>query len=159
VVAATTSPPTTKTRSSTRTTATPTIPISVVGDLCFDACFSQLEPKPPSGGQKKNNIYICLHPSSCSSRRCPGKHLSGTSWASRSSGFAVSNSKDHPPDCDGAIGARNKIPWWGHVGREHTRFLWNATASAQGRRSIYDDDEMIYFQYDSSTPLRFCAPA
>jgi hypothetical protein len=28
-------------------------PISVVGDLCFDACFSQLEPKPPSGGQEK----------------------------------------------------------------------------------------------------------
>jgi hypothetical protein len=25
----------------------------VVGDLCFDACFSQLEPKPPSGGQTK----------------------------------------------------------------------------------------------------------
>jgi hypothetical protein len=32
-------------------TLTPAIPISVVGDLCFDACFSQLEPKPPSGGQ------------------------------------------------------------------------------------------------------------
>jgi hypothetical protein len=29
-----------------------TTPISVVGDLCFDACFSQLEPKPPSGGQE-----------------------------------------------------------------------------------------------------------
>jgi hypothetical protein len=28
-------------------------PISVVGDLCFDACFSQLKPKPPSGGQEK----------------------------------------------------------------------------------------------------------
>jgi hypothetical protein len=27
---------------------------SVVGDLCFHACFSQLEPKPPSGGQTKN---------------------------------------------------------------------------------------------------------
>jgi hypothetical protein len=25
----------------------------VIGDLCFDACFSQLEPKPPSGGQTK----------------------------------------------------------------------------------------------------------
>jgi hypothetical protein len=33
--------------------ATPTIPISVVGDLCFGACFSQLEPKPPSGGRQK----------------------------------------------------------------------------------------------------------
>jgi hypothetical protein len=30
-----------------------TTPISVVGDLCFNACFSQLEPKPPSGGQTK----------------------------------------------------------------------------------------------------------
>jgi hypothetical protein len=27
----------------------------VVGDLCFDACFSQLEPKPPSGGAEKKN--------------------------------------------------------------------------------------------------------
>jgi hypothetical protein len=53
VVAATTSPPTTKTRSSTRTTTALTTPISVVGDLCFNACFSQLEPKPPSGGQTK----------------------------------------------------------------------------------------------------------
>jgi hypothetical protein len=36
----------------------PTTPISVVGDLCFDVCFSQLEPKPPSGGQtKKNELY------------------------------------------------------------------------------------------------------
>jgi hypothetical protein len=25
----------------------------VVSNLCFDACFSQLEPKPPSGGQTK----------------------------------------------------------------------------------------------------------
>jgi hypothetical protein len=25
----------------------------VVGGLCFNACFSQLEPKPPSGGQTK----------------------------------------------------------------------------------------------------------
>jgi hypothetical protein len=29
----------------------------VVGDLCFDACFSQLEPKPPSGGQTKIGGY------------------------------------------------------------------------------------------------------
>jgi hypothetical protein len=27
----------------------------VVGNLCFDACFSQLEPKPPSGGQTKKH--------------------------------------------------------------------------------------------------------
>jgi hypothetical protein len=33
---------------------TPTTPISVVGGLCFNACFSQLEPKPPSGGADKN---------------------------------------------------------------------------------------------------------
>jgi hypothetical protein len=58
VVAATTSPPTTKTRSSTRTTTTPVKSISMVGDLCFNACFSQLEPKPPSGGgeTKKNEL-------------------------------------------------------------------------------------------------------
>jgi hypothetical protein len=53
VVAATTSPPTTKARSSTGTTTTLTTLMSVVGDLCFNACFSQLEPKPPSGGQTK----------------------------------------------------------------------------------------------------------
>ena len=35
---------------------TPTIPISVVGDLCFDACFSQLEPKPPSGGHDDDDL-------------------------------------------------------------------------------------------------------
>jgi hypothetical protein len=58
VVAASTSPPTTKTRSSTRTTATPTTPISVVGDLCFNACFSQLEPKPPSGGQTISKVPL-----------------------------------------------------------------------------------------------------
>jgi hypothetical protein len=28
---------------------------SVVGDLCFDACFNQLEPKPSSRGQTKKN--------------------------------------------------------------------------------------------------------
>jgi hypothetical protein len=28
-----------------------------VGDLCFDACFSQLEPKPPSGGQEKKKGF------------------------------------------------------------------------------------------------------
>jgi hypothetical protein len=52
VVAAITSPPTTKARSSTRTTTTLATPISVIGDLSFNTCFSQLEPKPPSGGQK-----------------------------------------------------------------------------------------------------------
>jgi hypothetical protein len=46
VVAATTSPPTTKARSSTRTATALTTPISVVGGLCFNVCFSQLEPKP-----------------------------------------------------------------------------------------------------------------
>jgi hypothetical protein len=36
----------------------PATPTSVVGDLCFDACFSQLdvEPEPPSGGQTKTEI-------------------------------------------------------------------------------------------------------
>jgi hypothetical protein len=43
----------TKMRSSTRTTTALATPISVVEDLCFNACFSQLEPKPPSGGQTK----------------------------------------------------------------------------------------------------------
>jgi hypothetical protein len=55
VVAATTSSPTTKARSSTRTTTALTTPTSGVGDYFFDACFSQLEPKPPSGGADKNN--------------------------------------------------------------------------------------------------------
>jgi hypothetical protein len=31
-----------------------TTPISVVGDLCFNACFSQLEPKPPSAAIEKS---------------------------------------------------------------------------------------------------------
>jgi hypothetical protein len=40
-----------------------TTPMSVVGDLCFNACFSQLEPKPPSGGQtKKTQVLLFLHP-------------------------------------------------------------------------------------------------
>jgi hypothetical protein len=66
------SPPTAKARSSTETTTTLatrtrtntnpydtkaiaaalTTPTRLVGDLCFDACFSQLEPKPPSGGEQ-----------------------------------------------------------------------------------------------------------
>jgi hypothetical protein len=38
---------------------TPTIHISAVGGLFFDACFSQLEPKPPSGGgQTKTETYV-----------------------------------------------------------------------------------------------------
>jgi hypothetical protein len=41
-------------RPSTRTTTALTTPISVVGGLSFNACFSELEPKPPSGGQTKN---------------------------------------------------------------------------------------------------------
>jgi hypothetical protein len=61
VVAATTSPPPTKARSSTRTTTALTTPTSVVGDLCFDARFSQLEPKPPSGGRQKKKKKLFLN--------------------------------------------------------------------------------------------------
>jgi hypothetical protein len=61
VVAATNSPPTTKTRSSTRTTTALTTPTSVVRDLCFDVRFSQLRllydgasrTQAPFGGQTK----------------------------------------------------------------------------------------------------------
>jgi hypothetical protein len=37
----------------TRTITTLTTPISEVMGLCFNACFSQLEPKRPSGGRQK----------------------------------------------------------------------------------------------------------
>jgi hypothetical protein len=53
VLAATTSPPKTKTRSSTRTTTALATHVSGVGGLFFNVCFSQLDPKPPSGGQTK----------------------------------------------------------------------------------------------------------
>jgi hypothetical protein len=59
VVAATTLPPTTKTRLRTRTTTALTTPTSVVGDLCFDACFSQLGnsyPSPLQGVQTKKIV-------------------------------------------------------------------------------------------------------
>jgi hypothetical protein len=34
----------------------------VVGDLCFDACFSQLEPKTPSGGGQTKTPCIKIEP-------------------------------------------------------------------------------------------------
>jgi hypothetical protein len=45
---------------STRTTTTLTTLTSVVGDICFDACFSQLEPSPLRGRQAKKNRLLGL---------------------------------------------------------------------------------------------------